>query len=277
MRNKQQRRAAETRRLFVEAWDRGVRNEMELSAASGCSVRQIQRLKVELNKGELAEKLARDRREDAAEGGKAPPPTATPPQPGPTAPEPLVDPGPEFDHIGVARALCASNAQAPRDRIRAAEVIERRRQYDLEKGISAGAKGLRLEDWLALQLDDIPPAARPRTFGLLAATMAEQRTPWLSQAETTAAQVRVWHLLGLQVPAEDAAELVLLVEPVLAAARERAAALVAERKPPPPDSNPIQLDDYVDHVPGAPDRADQETIKARVRELTTRGSGSDGS
>lgn len=254
VRTESQRKAAGTRRRFKEAWDSGTRNEMELAAAVGCTVRNINRLKQELNNGELAEKMARDAREEAAERGETMPAVATPPQVASTPVEPLKDPGPDFDHIGVTRAICASNGQAPRDRIRAAEVIERRRQYDLEKGITAGAKGLRLEDWLALRLEDIPPEARPRTFGLLAATMAEQRTPWLSQAETTAAQVRIWHLLGLQVSVEDAAELVLLVEPVLAAARARADELATTRKAPPPDSNPIQLEGYIDHVPGGSDR-----------------------
>jgi hypothetical protein len=233
----------------MEAWERGLRSELELAGPVGVSTRQIHRLKLELTSGALAEKIARDLREDAAERGNAPA-VATMPTAAQAAPEPLTDPGPGFDHIGVARALCASGVQAPRDRIRAAEVIERRRQYDLEKGISAGAKGLRLEDWLGLKLDDIPVEARPRMFGLLAATMAEQRTPWLSQVETTAAQVRVWHLLGMQVGVEDAAELVLLIEPTLAAARARAGELAANRAPPPPDQDPIQLGDYMDHVPG---------------------------
>lgn len=249
MRTERQLKAAENRRRFVEAWDRGLRTEIELAAAVGVTTRTIHRMKLELTSGEMAEKVARDLREDAAERGEAPPPLAVAPAAA-APPEPLRDPGPDFDHIGVARALCASGSQAPRDRIRAAEVIERRRQYDLEKGITAGAKGLREEDWLRLELDDIPKVARPRTFGLLAKEMAEQRTPWLSQAETTAAQVRVWHLLGLQVGAEDAAELVLQIEPALEAARTRAAELAASRAAPPPDQNPIQLSDYMEHVPG---------------------------
>lgn len=271
MRNDSQKKAAVTRARFWALWQAGTRREIEVAERLGISRRSAQRMMViarsEPHKFEAT--LARDRALDALEaGGEVP--AADLPEPALPASQAeaivLEDPGPQFDHMAVVRRICASNLADPRDRIRAAEVAERRRQFDLKEGINAGAKNLRLEDWLELKLEDIPQAARARTFGLLAEEMAHARTPWMTQPETTQGQVEVYHLLGLQVPAEEAAELLVLMAPARAAALARAAELAALRAGPPPDAEPVDAEEYLTHVPG-PERT---ALQDRVRELTTR-------
>ena len=248
MRSAREREAATRRAQFVELWEvRGVHSAPELAAILGVKPRHVERLIQEYRRGDMAKKIAKDRALDAQEAGDEPPEPPAPVQL-PALPE---DPGVDFDHMSVTRRICASDRSDNRDRIRAAEVLERRRQYDLDKGIAAGAKGLRLEDWLKMELADIPPEARPRMFGILAEEMANARTPWLSMPETTQAQIEVWHQLGLQVPDEEAVELVAILAPGRAVALEHAAELKAARAGPPPDSAPIQAEDYLDHVPGA--------------------------
>lgn len=253
MRNDSQKKAAVTRARFWALWQAGTRREIEVAERLGISRRSAQRMMViargEPHKFEAA--LARDRALDALEAGgevaAADLPSAA------TVGEAIIqeDPGPQFDHMSVVRRICASDRADPRDRIRAAEVAERRRQFDLKEGINAGAKNLRPEDWQELKLDDIPKEARARLFGLLAEEMANARTPWMSQPETTPAQVTVYHQLGLQVPAEEAEELLGLLAPAREQALARAAELAAARAGPPPDAEPVDPEDYLTHVPPA--------------------------
>jgi len=253
VRNDSQKKAAVTRARFWALWQAGTRREIEVAERLGISRRSAQRMMViargEPHKFEAA--LARDRALDALEAGgevaAADLPSAA------TVGEAIIqeDPGPQFDHMSVVRRICASDRADPRDRIRAAEVAERRRQFDLKEGINAGAKNLRPEDWQELKLDDIPKEARARLFGLLAEEMANARTPWMSQPETTQAQVTVYHQLGLQVPAEEAEELLGLLAPAREQALARAAELAAARAGPPPDAEPVDPEDYLTHVPPA--------------------------
>lgn len=260
MRTDSQKKAAANRARFWALWQAGTRREIDIAAALGLSRRSAQRFMVIARgePGKFEELLAKDRALEALENGEVPegytPPEATPPA------EPIIqeDPGPQFDHMSVVRRICASDRADPRDRIRAAEVAERRRQFDLKEGINAGAKNLRPEDWQELKLDDIPKEARARLFGLLAEEMANARTPWMSQPETTQAQVTVYHQLGLQVPAEEAEELLGLLAPAREQALARAAELAAARAGPPPDAEPVDPEDYLTHVPpagGCSDRA----------------------
>lgn len=268
MRPERDQKAAATRALFAQLWAEGITKEAELALRLGHSRRNAARLIAEWKSGKMAEKIARDLQLAAVEAGGEPPPPLVPPDKDVLAP-PLAmveDPGPQFDHMSVVRRICASDRADPRDRIRAAEVAERRRQFDLKEGINAGAKNLRLEDWLELKLEDIPQAARARTFGLLAEEMAHARTPWMTQPETTQGQVEVYHLLGLQVPAEEAAELLVLMAPARAAALARAAELAALRAGPPPDAEPVDAEEYLAHVPGA----ERTELQERVRALTMR-------
>ncbi len=270
MRTDSQKKAAANRARFWALWQAGTRREMDIAAAMDVSRRSAQRFMViaRAEPHRFEEMLAADRALEALEaGGEAP---AGPPPDQPVLAEPIVqeDPGPQFDHMSVVRRICASDRADPRDRIRAAEVAERRRQFDLKEGINAGAKNLRLEDWLELKLEDIPQAARARTFGLLAEEMAHARTPWMTQAETTQGQVEVYHLLGLQVPPEEAVELLVLMAPARAAALARAAELAKLRAGPPPDAEPVDAEEYLTHVPGG--EAERTALQERVRELTIR-------
>ena len=267
MRSERELKAAATRALFAELWESGITKQSELVLRLGHSRRNVQRLSEEWKSGRMAEKIATDRVLAAAESGEPPSAPAdllavAPPL---TAVE---DPGPGFDHMSVVRRICVSERSDPRDRIKAAEVAERRRQYDLEKGIGAGAKNLRLEDWLEMPFDTMPPQARPRWFGFLAQEMAAARTPWLSMPETTPEQVEVWHALGRQVAAEDAVELAVILRAARAMATTRADEMAAARAGPPADVEPVNPEDYLTHVPGG--GQDDLALKARVRELTIR-------
>jgi hypothetical protein len=269
VRSERELKAAATRALFAELWESGITKQSELVLRLGHSRRNIQRLSEEWKSGKMAEKIATDRVLARAESGEVDGPGGAADLQALPPPPPLAvveDPGPGFDHMSVVRRILASERSDPRDRIRAAEVAERRRQFDLKEGINAGAKNLRLEDWLELKLEDIPQAARARTFGLLAEEMAHARTPWMTQAETTQGQVEVYHLLGLQVPAEEAAELLVMMAPARASALARAAELAALRAGPPPDAEPVDAEEYLTHVPGA----ERTELQERVRALTTR-------
>ena len=250
VRSERELKAAGTRALFVELWAAGITKESELALRLGHSRRNVARLIAEYRSGKMADKIEQDRRLTAVEAGDTPPPA--PPELGSTLPAlaAIEDPGPGFDHMSVVRRICASERSDPRDRIKAAEVAERRRQYDLEKGIGAGAKNLRLEDWLEMPFDTMPGQARPRWFGFLAQEMAAARTPWLSMPETTPEQVEVWHALGRQVAAEDAVELAVILRAAKAMAAARADELAAARAAPPPDVEPVNPEDYLQHVPG---------------------------
>jgi len=244
-------KAAAIRALFAELWASGVTSTAELALKLGQSRRNVDRLIAEWKSGKMAEKIARDRALLAHEKGEADEGGAPALAPAPRFRELPEDPGPSLDHLSIARRAAVDPQSQLRDRLKAVESLEHARQFNLKNGINAGAKNLRLEDWLDLKLDDVPKEARARLFGLLAEEMANARTPWMSQPETTQAQVTVYHQLGLQVPAEEAEELLGLLAPAREQALARAAELAAARAGPPPDAEPVDPEDYLTHVPPA--------------------------
>lgn len=243
-----EKRAYKRRVQFLRLWRAGVTNTDELALRLGCTSRTVSRDLREhrakdpkdptRSKLEAAlEKINPDYARDvpAGEEGEAelPPRIWLPP-----------DPGPDYDHMAVNRAIVASERADLRDRIRATEVLERRRQFDILHGTSKGKV-----DWRQLELDDIPVEERPRLFGLLAETMREARAPFLGLPGTTDAQQAVFFALGLQVHPEDAEAVLAELAPARAAAMARAAELTAARMGPPPDITPVDPQDYLDHVP----------------------------
>ena len=270
MRRERELKAAANRARFAELWTSGTTNIAKLALLLGLSRRNVDRMTVEWKSGKMSEKIAQDLALAAHEAGGAAPAGGASASPAPVqgARDLPEDPGVDLDHMSVARRAVVDSASDLRDRLKAVDLLERRRQYDLDKGIGAGAKNLRLEDWLELTLEDIPQAAWARTFGLLAEKMAHARTPWMSQPETTKAMVEVYHLLGLQVPAEVAVELLVLMAPARAAALARAAELAKLRAGPPPDAEPVDAEEYLTHVPGG--ETERTALQERVRELTIR-------
>lgn len=255
MRTERELKAAAIRALFAELWASGVTSTPELAIRLEQSRRNIERLVAEWKTGKMAEKIARDRALLAHETGEA----AGGSEAGSVAPAgPVVrdlppDPGTNLDHMSIARRAAVDPASKLRDRLKAVETLERGRQFNLTNGINAGAKNLRLEDWLEIKLEDVPKEARARLFGLLAEEMAQARTPWMGSTETTSGQVEVYGLLGLQVPADEAEALLQVLAPARAAALALAAELAAARKGPPPDADPVVAEGYLQHVPGATD------------------------
>ena len=247
MRRERELKAAANRARFAELWTSGTTNIAKLALHLGLSRRNVDRMTVEWKSGKMAEKIAQDRALAAHEaGGPAPGPAPAAVGGARDLPE---DPGVDLDHMSVARRAVVDSASDLRDRLKAVDLLERRRQYDLEKGIGAGAKNLRLEDWLEMPFDTMPGQARPRWFGFLAQEMAAARTPWLSMPETTPEQVEVWHALGRQVAAEDAVELAVILRAARAMAAAKADELAAARAAPPPDVEPVNPEDYLAHVP----------------------------
>lgn len=245
MRSERELKAAATRALFAELWASGITKEAELALRLGHSRRNVQRLIGEWKSGKMAEKIAQDRALASHVAGESS--GAAPVQGARDLPE---DPGVDLDHMSIARRAVVDSGSDLRDRLKAVDLLERRRQYDLEKGIGAGAKNLRLEDWMEMPFDAMPPQARPRWFGFLAQEMAAARTPWLSMPETTPEQVEVWHALGRQVAAEDAVELAVILRAAKAMALTKADELMAARAGPPPEIEPVNPEDYLTHVPG---------------------------
>lgn len=154
------------------------------------------------------------------------------------------DPGPDYDHMAMVRSVAASDRADIRDRLKAAEGLEKRRQFDIIHGTSKGQV-----NWTQLELEDIPVDERARLFGLLAETMREERAPFLSLPGTTPAQQAVFFSLGVQVHADDAEAVLAELAPARATALALAAELTAARSGPPPDITPVEPADYLEHVP----------------------------
>lgn len=251
MRSEREKQAAATRALFKDCWEKGIRQPKELMLVLKQGLRNTQHLVAQWKSGEMAKKIAADLAKAAIDGEPPPGCAEDPAAAGRGSVDDLPpDPGVEFEHMSVLRRIMVAPAAKHGDKIRAASELENARQYNLEHGIGAGAKNLRLEDWMEMPFDAMPVQARPRWFGFLAQEMAAARTPWLSMPETTPEQVEVWHALGRQVAAEDAVELVVILRAALVLAKTKADELAAARSGPPPEIEPVNPEDYLDHVPG---------------------------
>ena len=234
---------------FLRLWRQGLRNTDEIALRLGCTSRTVSRDLRDLRakdpkdptKSKLEASLARMNPAWAEEVGE-------PPADGELDLPPRVwlppDPGPDWDHMAMVRSVAASERAELRDRLKAAEGLEKRRQFDILHGTTKGKV-----NWALLELEDIPLCERPRLFGLLAETMREERAPFLALPGTTPAQQAVFFALGLQVHAEDAEAVLAELAPARAAALARAAELTAARSGPPPDITPVDPADYLEHVP----------------------------
>lgn len=234
---------------FLRLWRQGLRNTDEIALRLGCTSRTVSRDLRDLRakdpkdptKSKLEASLARMNPAWAEEVGE-------PPADGELDLPPRVwlppDPGPDWDHMAMVRSVAASERAELRDRLKAAEGLEKRRQFDILHGTTKGKV-----NWALLELEDIPLCERPRLFGLLAETMREERAPFLALPGTTPAQQAVFFALGLQVHAEDAEAVLAELAPARAAALARAAELAAARTGPPPDITPVDPADYLEHVP----------------------------
>lgn len=246
-----ERKAYEQRVAFLSLWKAGYVKTPELALKLGISQRSVDRLKGQMRSpgvsnpsiSLLEELIARFDPSQVPEGA-IPTTPEDPSSPRPAARELPPDPGPLLDHMSIARRIVIDERLDPRDRIRAVEACERRRQWDIDHGTIKGAV-----NWALLTLDDIPADERPRLFGLLAETMREARAPFLSQVETTPLQQAVYFALGLVVHQDDAAAVLAELAPARAAALAKAKELGAAREGPPADITPVDPQDYLDHVP----------------------------
>lgn len=161
-------------------------------------------------------------------------------------PDFVPDPGENWDPMTIVRQAARDPRVKVSDRLKAAEICERRRQFDLLHGVSKQGK----VNWRDLVLADIPVEEIPRVFGLLAEHMARQRAPFLGGPQTTPEQEAVYFSIGLQVHPEDAPAVLAELAPARAAAVSRAKALTEARMAPPADVTPVDPQDYLDHVPG---------------------------
>ena len=235
---------------FLRLWRQGLRNTDEIALRLGCTSRTVSRDLRDLRakdpkdptKSKLEASLARMNPEWADEVGEPavegehelPPRVWLPP-----------DPGPDWDHMAMVRSVAASERADLRDRLKAAEGLEKRRQFDILHGTTKGKV-----NWALLELDDIPVDERARVFGMLAETMREARAPFLGLPGTTEAQQAVFFALGLQVHADDAEAVLAELAPARAAAMDRAVELTAARSGPPPDITPVDPADYLEIGPG---------------------------
>jgi len=160
-------------------------------------------------------------------------------------PDFVKDPGPDWDPMGIVRRAALDPRVKVSDRLKAAEICERRRQFDITRGVGKAGK----VNWRDIVLADIPPEEVPRLFGLLAERMQQARAPFLGAADTTPEQEAVFFALGLQVHADDAPRVLAELAPARAAAVGVAKALTEARQAPPPDITPVDPQDYLDHVP----------------------------
>jgi hypothetical protein len=159
-------------------------------------------------------------------------------------PDFVPDPGPEWDPMAVARQAARDPRVRVSDRLKAVDICERRRQYDLLHGTAKGKVS-----WKDVVLADIPVDERARLFGLLAEQMQQARAPFLGAAETTPDQEAVYFAIGLQVHPDDAPRVLAELGPAREAAVGVAKALTEARKAPPADITPVDPQDYLDHVP----------------------------
>ena len=231
---------------FLRLWRQGLRNTDEIALRLGCTSRTVSRDLRDLKakdpkdptRSKLEASLARMNPAWADEVGEPvadgeldlPPRVWLPP-----------DPGPDWDHMAMVRSVASSERADLRDRLKAAEGLEKRRQFDILHGTTKGKV-----NWALLELEDIPVDERARLFGLLAETMREERAPFLALQETTSAQQAVFFALGLQVHADDAEAVLAELAPARAAATARAAELTEARSGPPPDITPVDPGDYLE-------------------------------
>lgn len=160
-------------------------------------------------------------------------------------PDFVPDPGPDWDPMAVVRQAARDPRVKVSDRLKAAEICERRRQFDITRGVGKAGK----VNWRDIVLADIPPEEVPRLFGLLAERMQQARAPFLGASDTTPEQEAVFFAIGLQVHAEDAPRVLAELGPAREAAVAKAKALTEARMAPAPDITPVDPQDYLDHVP----------------------------
>ncbi len=196
---------------FWVRWDAGARDAKKIAAEIGAGVRTVYRWLKSARVGVTADKRRR--------GFEAAPPELD----GDDDPAPSSKPG--WDHMGIARRAAASDKVHVRDRLRAVQIIELRRQWEAEHEREGKV------DWATVKLEDIPHEHRSRLAGVLAEVLIEARAPALGLADTTEAQAVVWYQLGLLLHPDDAEEVMrTLLQPGLAAALARAEQLTADRE-----------------------------------------------
>jgi len=194
---------------FWTLWEAGERKVPKLAEETGATVRTIYRWQALIRKAEQTEHRRR--------GTEGPPPELD------ADPAPSEQPG--WDHMGVARQAAASSTVHVRDRLRAVQIIEQRRQWAAEHEREGKV------DWATVKLEDIPHEHRARLAGLLAEVLIEAKAPALGLADTTENQAVAHYLIGVMLHPDDADEVVrAILSPALAAAVKRAEQLVAERE-----------------------------------------------
>jgi hypothetical protein len=194
---------------FWRLWESGERNAKKLAAQTGAGLRTVYRWQSMIRKAEQTEHRRR---------GTEPPPPDLGDDPAPSD-------KPGWDHMGVARKAAASDKVHVRDRLRAVQIIELRRQWEAEHEREGRV------DWSTVKLEDIPHEHRARLAGVLAEVLLEAKAPALAMPDTTEAQAAVLYQLGMQLHPEDADEVYrTIILPMLDKALARAAALVDERE-----------------------------------------------
>lgn len=194
---------------FLDLLESGERDMAKVAAACGASERTVWRWK----------KRAESAKAQTRRGGKL---EAAPPELD-DDPEPGQQPG--WDHMGVARRAAASDKVHVRDRLRAVQIIEQRRQWSAEHEREGTV------DWATVKLEDIPHEHRARLAGVLAEVLIEAKAPALGLADTTEAQAVAHYLIGVMLHPDDAEEVVRgILSPALAAGLKRAEELVADRE-----------------------------------------------
>lgn len=194
---------------FWQLWDAGERNVKKLAEQTGAGIRTVYRWQATIRKAEQTEHRRR--------GTEGPPPELDA--------DPSPSSGPGWDHMGVARRAAASDRVHVRDRLRAVQIIELRRQWEAEHEREGRV------DWSTVKLEDIPHEHRSRLAGLLAEVLVEAKAPQLGLADTTEAQATVWYMLGLQLHPDDAEAVVRAVlAPMQASALAMAERLQVERE-----------------------------------------------
>lgn len=194
---------------FWIRWDNGQRDAKKIAGEIGAGVRTVYRWIKLAREGAHTERRRRGTEPAPPEIGDDPAPSN---QPG-------------WDHMGVARRAANSDKVHVRDRLRAVQLIEQRRQWEAEHAREGTV------DWATVRLEDIPHEHRPRLAGLLAEVLIEAKAPQLGLADTTEAQATAWYQLGLQLHPDDADVVVrTLLAPMLAQALALAERLTVERE-----------------------------------------------
>ena len=156
-------------------------------------------------------------------------------------PDFVPDPGVGWDPMAIARQAARDPRVRVADRLKAVDLCERRRQFDLLHGTSKGKVS-----WPDVVLADIPVAERSRLFGLLAEQMQYARAPFLAAPETTREQEAVFFSIGVQVHPEDAARVLAELGPARESALGVARELAAARMAPAASIVPVDPADYLE-------------------------------